>query len=166
MLSALSVPIMDNLYIDFHFWYAPSRILWSNFVKQMGEQTDPGDSIDFATPSLALPDTTGFATGSLADYFGIPTLVESAGVTEVNLLPFRMYNKVWNYNYRDENLQDSVAEFTADSGDAWSDYALLKRGKRYDYFTACLPYPQKTQDAITLPLGTSAPIERTDKASQ
>lgn len=159
ILSPLLAPIMDNMFVDIHFWYVPLRILQANFVKLMGEQDNPGDSISYLTPQLAIP-VGGFAEASLADYFGIPTKNQSAGSSPITLYHFRAYNMIWNYFYRDQNLQNSVPFRTTDSGDAWTDFVPLRRGKRHDYFTSGLLNPQKGSTAVTLPLGTSAPVRR------
>jgi len=148
-------PIMDNLYLDTHWFYCPNRLLWTNWVKMMGEQINPGDSIAFTTPRQTIP-VGGYTLSSLGDYFGIPILI--AGQENPNALFFRMYNKTWNQWFRDENLQNSVTDDVGDGPDTASNYVLLRRGKRFDYFTGCLPWPQKGT-AVTMPLGASANIE-------
>lgn len=148
-------PIMDNMYLESFFFAVPYRLVWDNWEKFNGYQVDPGDSTDFTIPTLTLPAVTGATEGSLADYFGIPTGVASL---VVDSLHFRAYNKIWNEWFRDENMQDSVVVDRDDGPDTYSDYVLLRRGKRYDYFTSCLPFPQKGPD-VELPLGTAAPIE-------
>jgi len=152
-------PIMDNAYLDSFFFFVPNRLVWTNWVRFMGEQDDPTDSIVFEVPVIESPED-GWATGSLADYFGLPCEGQiTAGLTfEANALPFRAYNLIYNEWFRDENLQTSVTMNRGDSGDDPTDYALLRRGKRHDYFTSCLPWPQKGGVAQALPLGSTAPV--------
>lgn len=152
-LSTPAKPIMDNIYIDYHFFFVPYRLIWDNFVKMMGHQDDPGDSIDYTVPTLT-PDAGGYPVGSLEDYFGLPTNV--AGF-EHSSLYHRAYNLIWNEWYRDENLQNSLQVNRADTGDTTGMYQLQKRGKRHDYFTSCLPFLQKG-DPVTINIGTKARV--------
>lgn len=148
------VPIMDNIKVDIHYFSVPLRLLWSNFQKFMGEQEDPGDSISYTIPTLTTTALT-FAEDSIYDYMGLPTGVTQ--IDDVSALPLRAYNLIWNEWYRDENLQDSVAKNVGDGPDALTDYAILDRGKRKDYFSSCLPWAQKG-DAVSIPLGTKAQV--------
>lgn len=151
-------PIMDNLYLDSFFFAVPIRLIWDNWVKMNGEQVDPGDSTSYTVPVMTAPAAGGHVVGSLSDYFGIPTGVNSL---EHDSLFHRAYNLIYNEWFRDQNLINSVTVDTDDGPDTTTDYALLKRGKRHDYFTSCLPWLQKGT-AVDLPLGTVAPVESTD----
>ena len=148
------VPIMDNIFIDTFFFAVPMRLVWSNFEKFMGAQDDPGDSIDYTIPTADAPASTGYTVETLQDYIGLPTGIPD--YTHSNLW-CRAYNLIWNEWFRDQNLQNSVTVDTGDGPDTVANYVLLDRGKRHDYFTSCLPWPQKG-DAIELPLGTKAPV--------
>ena len=150
-------PIMDNLTMETFFFSVPYRLVWDNWQKFNGEQKNPGDSTSFVIPQVVAPAVTGFTEGSLFDYFGLPTQVPGISVST---LFNRAYNLIWNEWFRDENLQDSVVVDVDNGPDDPADYVLLRRGKRYDYFTSCLPFPQKG-DAVELPLGSSAPVVTT-----
>lgn len=149
-------PLMDNLYMDTHFFAVPYRLVWQNWEKFNGEQVNPGDTTDYTIPAFG-NTANAFPEGSLGDYMGLPTGVRIHS-QQISALPFRAYNLIWNEWFRDQNLQSQVPVLVTDAGDAASGYTILKRGKRHDYFTSCLPWPQKG-DAVSLPLGTQAPVK-------
>lgn len=152
-LATLLHPYMDNLHMDTHFFAVPNRLLWDNWEKFNGAQDNPGDSIDYTVPIMTSP-AGGYGEQSLSDYMGLPTKI--AGY-EHSSLWHRAYNLIYNEWFRDENLQDSVVVDTDDGPDDPADYVLLKRGKRHDYFTSALPWPQKG-DAVAMPLSGDAPV--------
>lgn len=154
----------DDLYIDLHAWFVPMRLIhedWARF--QFNTKDNPSqDNSALKTPWIAITGdlvTTGFASKSLYDYFGYPTLVPITDVYKHinNYLP-RAYNLIWNTNYRDENLQNPVTVDLDTGADSHSDYVLLNRGKRHDKFTSCLPFLQKG-DESSLPISGYAPVE-------
>jgi hypothetical protein len=175
-MPALIAPLMDNLYIDTFFFYVPERLVYDKFQKMCGEQENPDDSTDYVFPTLKSP-SNGFAANTLADFFGLPTASKQSngkdeviqGALTVRSEPFRAYWLIWNEWFRDENLQDSVSinkgessstngVFTANDG-RFGDgtTTLAPRGKRHDYFTSALPWPQKGP-GVELPLTGNAPI--------
>ncbi|AXL15299.1 major capsid protein [Microviridae sp.] len=153
-------PIMDNLYMDTFFFAVPYRLLWDNWQRFNGEQTSPGDSTDYVVPQIVSP-IGGYLANTLADYMGLPTGV--AGFSH-SALPLRAYNLIWNEWFRDQNLQSPETVPTTDGPDLDTLYALKKRGKRHDYFTSCLPWPQKGTEVV-IPLAQTAPILRTPNAT-
>jgi hypothetical protein len=151
-------PVMDNMYLDTHFFFIPMRQLWVNSRKFFGEQVDPGDSIDYSIPKIAATPTTGYGELSLADYFTLPTKIPDY---QWNALYARAYVHCYNEWFRDQNLINTVTFSTADGPDTTTDLSIQKRGKRHDYFTGGLVSPQKNGDStasVSLPLGTTADI--------
>lgn len=154
---------MDNLYVDTFFFFVPYRLLWDNWPKLCGEQRNPGDSIAYTTPKVVKGSMGAFtfALHSLGDYFGHPTEVPITP-NEINAWQWRAYALTYNKWFRDENLQNEVPFNTGDGPDNLDatvtvNNTLLRRGRRKDYFTSALPWPQKGDD-ILLPLGDTAPV--------
>lgn len=160
-------PVMDNAYMDFYFFFIPSRLLWKHFQNLMGQNDSTfwAEPTEYTTPVTTAP-TGGWNVGTLADYFGIPTGVSGL---KVNSLPFRAYCKVWNEWFRDENLQQPVTQSMDDTTttgvntgtnltDAEAGGLPLKVCKYKDYFTSCLPSPQKSAEPVTIPMLGNAPI--------
>lgn len=160
-------PVMDNAYMDFYFFFVPARLLWKHFQNLMGQNDSTfwAETTEYTTPVTTAP-AGGWNVGTLADYFGIPTGVSGL---KVNSLPFRAYAKVWNEWFRDENLQQPVTQSMDDTtttgvntgtnlSDAEAGGLPLKVCKYKDYFTSCLPSPQKSAEPVTMPLLGSAKI--------
>ncbi|QXP08335.1 MAG: major capsid protein [Arizlama microvirus] len=161
-LATPLVPIMDNLYLDSFYFYVPYRLLSATFKNLMGEEEVPGEYLTkvptgtnpWYMPKLATGST--LVTMDMGDYFGLP-LGTTVATDIISALPFRAYNLIWNEWFRDENLQGKAVFTTGAGPDTYADYVLRRRGKRHDYFTSCLPFPQKAP-SVALPLGTRANI--------
>ena len=158
-LSTPLYPIMDNLRLDSFWFFVPNRLVWEHWQQFMGQQANPSDSISYTVPQI-VSKASGYDANTIFDYLGLPTFgqVTAAATVSHSALPLRAYNLIWNEWFRDENLQNSVTFNRSDGPDVYTDYALLRRGKRHDYFTGALPWPQKGNTSVSVPLGTSAPI--------
>lgn len=156
MATLINVP-MDNMFLETFFFFVPSRLVWSNWVKFCGEQENPTDSVDFTVPQVVAPATTGFTTGSIFDYMGLPVGVPGISV---NALPFRCYNLIYQNWFKDQNLITAPSMPTGDGPDDPAIYELRRRAKRPDYLTSCLPWPQKHSN-VTIGIAGTAPVVTT-----
>ena len=160
-------PVMDNANIDFYFFFVPARLLWNHFQNLMGQNDSTfwAETVEYTTPQTTAPEN-GWNVGTIADYMGIPTGVKGL---KVNSMPFRAYAKIWNEWFRDENLQQPVTQSKDDTTTAGSNTGTaltdaeagglpLKVCKYKDYFTSCLPSPQKSAEPVAIPLTGNAPI--------
>lgn len=165
-------PIMDSLTADIHYFFVPNRLVWDNWQAFMGERKKlDDDPADYSIPQANVDFNIRNSSGQLPDYFGLP-LMEAEDDTpiihQVSSLPFRAYQLIFNEWYRNQNV---IPEQPIPMGDGpddidygfdWDDPVdlgnMFVRHKRGDYFTRCLPWPQKG-DAVFLPLGKTAPIQ-------
>lgn len=150
------VPIMDNLYLESFFFFCPTRLVWTNWQRFMGEKLNPADSTVFITP-LVVVDVANTGVGDLADYFGITLNAVAASDIEVLSFPFRAYNLIWNEWFRDEDIIDPAVVDVDDGPDVITDYEVRNRGKRHDYFTSARPWPQKPLNISTVSAIAAAP---------
>ena len=173
-------PIMDNIYLDWFFFFVPNRLVWEHWQNFCFEQEDPEDDTDYVIPTVAATGNSNNAyVGSLWDYFGLPVNT-SGNLSGISALPFRGVYLIYNEWFRDENLQKSVKIQKGDANEvlnsarvseqpAWvfsSDSNIVPglacppRGKRHDYFTSALPWTQKGP-GVDISLTGNAPIVAT-----
>ena len=163
-LQTLLTPVMDNIYLDTYFFFVPNRLTWSHWKQFNGENTESAwiPQTEYEIPQITAPASGGWSVGTIADYLGVPTGVPSLSVSA---LPFRAYALVMNEWFRDENLSDPLVVPVDDAtvagvntGTFVTDVAKgglpYKAAKYHDYFTSCLPSPQKGPDVL-IPSATS-----------
>lgn len=157
-MSTPLFPIFDEQRVDTFFFFVPCRLLWTNWVKMMGEQNSPSDSIAYTVPVMT-GTVGGEAVGSLADHLGLPVAGQISAPNSIspNVLPFRAYELIYNNWFKDQNAIAANTPQTGDGPDAAALYTLRRRAKSHDYFTSCLPWPNKFT-APTISLGSTAPI--------
>lgn len=152
LVDPLVVPIMDELYFETLWFKCPMRLLWNHTFNFFGERENPNDSTDYVIPTINSGEN-GFAVNSIFDHFGLPVNVPNL---DINSLPLRMYNLVYNSWLRDQNLINSVTVPLDDSDDV-ANYSLLNSAKMHDLFTSSLPSTQ-LGDPVSLSLGTTADV--------
>lgn len=155
-VSTLLFPMLDSQRFDTHFFFCPNRLVWDTWKRFMGEQLDPATTVtDQVMPKIALTNAD-IAINSLYDHMGVPVTMLTSTIN-INPLPFRMYNLIYNTYYRDQNLINSAVVPLDNGGGTPADYFLRKRAKSHDYFTSALPFQQKFTSP-TVPLSGIVPV--------
>lgn len=179
-------PVMDDAYIDFYYFFCPNRILWDNFKRFMGEADDIPwmPTKTYSVPKIKIVGNPvnevyeGPKEGSILDYMGVPTKINTGGGkkdVEVNALPVRAYVKIWNEFFRDQNVGNPATMRTDDEEEEYFDRGenqiesnrlmdairggrCLSVSRFHDYFSSCLPYPQRGPE-VTIALTGNAPVK-------
>lgn len=183
-MSTPKYPVMDDAFIDFYYFYCPNRILWDNFKQFMGEveETPWMPTKTYKVPQIKINGTKESGLPyerSILDYMGVPTKVK--GKFEINALPIRAYVKIWNEFFRDENVGNAAVVKTDDADVTYEDSSsdninlvlnvaykggrCLPVNKFHDYFTSCLPYPQRGP-AVTIPMTGNAEVKAYNGATE
>jgi len=148
-LATPIVPVMDNLILESFFFFCPNRLVWYNWQRFMGEKNSITDTTEFLTPQVTF-NAGQVNVGTLPDYFGL-TNPSGANTLTVNVLPFRMYKLIYNEWFRDEDLISPVNVPSDEATEAGAtNVNLFRRGKRFDYFTSCRPWPQKPSNSSAI----------------
>jgi hypothetical protein len=176
-MSTPKYPVMDDAFIDFYYFYCPNRILWNNFKHFMGEveETPWMPKEEYTVPKIKIKGTESAPKPnerSILDYMGVPTKIKKE--FSINALPIRAYVKIWNEFFRDENVDNAAVLKTDDAnvdygfGDenevqtaennAYTGGNLLPVNKFHDYFTSCMPYPQRGPD-VNVPMSGNAAVK-------
>lgn len=150
-------PFYGDLVCDTFYFFCPNRLVWDHWEEFCGENKESAwaPTTEYTMPTI-IPPEGGFAVNTLADYFGLPIGIEWKGDDELApmALPFRMYAKIVDEFFRDENLTDPLLIPTDDAnqfgsnGDNYiTDVANGGKpfvvAKLHDYLSSCLPSPQK-----------------------
>lgn len=165
-------PVMDNCYLDIYYFFCPNRLLWEHWENLMGQNDESywAEKTEYSVPQLTAP-SGGWDEGTIADYMGIPIKVENISI---NAMPFRAYARIWNEWFRDENLQQPAVQDIDDATNTGSNTGTeptdaengglpLKAGKMHDYFTSCLPQPQKGEAVAINAVSGILPVYWADK---
>lgn len=167
-LQTLLTPVMDNIYLDTYFFFVPNRLTWAHWKQFNGENTESAwiPETEYEIPQITAPADVGWSVGTIADYLGVPTGVPNLSVSA---LPFRAYALVMNEWFRDENLSDPLVVPVDDATvagvntgifvtDVYKGGLPYKAAKYHDYFTSCLPSPQKGQDVTISVASVKFPV--------
>lgn len=160
--APMLAPIMHRVDVYTHFFFVPNRLIWDEWEDFITGGKD--GSVAPPMPRYQLtPEICG--VGTLSDFLGVPPPRDPqfGTIQDVSALPFRAYWEVYNNYYVDQNVGVPL-EYHKGSGDialTKSDNQLRYRCWEKDYFTSALPWPQRFQTPVTLPIGTTAPLVNT-----
>lgn len=174
-------PVFDDAFIDFYYFYSPNRILWDDFKQFMGEVDNKPwmPTTEYKVPQIVIKGTSTEKLpreNSILDYMGVPTKIDAE--FSINALPVRAYVMIWNEFFRDENVENAAVLKTDSQNVNYEDRSetldliledarkggrCLPVNKFHDYFTSCLPYPQRGPEVAVPVLGNAVVKGYSDK---